>query len=392
MKHAILASFIVLTAIAAEPPEVAQAVAIAKSGKPDDAAALLQKAVTAGSDHARWLLARLHGAGKITGASLKDARVLLEAAAQAGYGPAAYDLARLAEAGALSGGKPDDDQTEFYYRGAAESGLAVAQFRMAQYAARDEKAALDWLKKAAAQKHAPSMLLAARIMDRGTEGAVNAKAAVAMLKDAADMGYAPAINDLGVRASEGRGVEKSPEAAFAYFKDAAGKGLAAAEVNLSVCLAQGIGCAKDPAAAAKRLVAAERMGHPVAEFLAAEGAEKAKELAQAYTLYARAAEAPNAEAAKRRDALKARLSPAQLKKAEAAIAAAAKLALPAPATDYFTPPVPDAAFAAKFPSDQSETLAGLLIVTGSAVPPHFTADGGTGVVKMSAGKVTQGNW
>jgi TPR repeat protein len=91
--------------------------------KIDEAETLLSAAAEKNSDQARWLLARLHGAGKIKAASLQTARKLLEAAAQAGYGPAAYDLARLAEAGALSEGKPDKDQTVFYFKGAAESGL-----------------------------------------------------------------------------------------------------------------------------------------------------------------------------------------------------------------------------------------------------------------------------
>src|SRR5262245_27251722 len=94
-----------------EPPEVEKAIAAARSGKVDEAATLLSTAAEKDSNQARWLLARLHGAGKMKGASLQTARKLLETAAQAGYGPAAYDLARLAEAGALSEGKPDKDQT-----------------------------------------------------------------------------------------------------------------------------------------------------------------------------------------------------------------------------------------------------------------------------------------
>ena len=114
------------TTQSAEPPELEKGIAAARAGKIDEAATLLSAAAEKNSDQARWLLARLHGAGKIKGASLQTARKLLEAAAQAGYGPAAYDLARLAEAGALSEGKPDKDETVFYFKGAAQSGLAVA--------------------------------------------------------------------------------------------------------------------------------------------------------------------------------------------------------------------------------------------------------------------------
>ena len=368
---------------AAEPAEIEKAIAAAQGGKVDDAAVLLQNAVAQNSDQARWLLARLHGAGKITGASLVKARELLEAAAQAGYGPAAYDLARLAEAGALSAGKPDKDQTVFYFKGAAESGLAVAQYRMGNYAAtgeagtRDEKAALDWFRKAADQKHPPSMLAAARMMD--------AKAATALVKAAADLGYAPAMNDYGVRLLKGVGVEKDEKGAAGWIKKAAATGLPAAGLNLGVL-------EKD--SAAKAAAAAAKAGHPVGQFLSAEAAEKEGKLAVAFALFSQAADSSHEEAAKRRDALKAKLSPAQQKDADAQIAAAAKAAPPADSgPDYAAPPVPNAAFAAIFPRDPADRLAGAVAIDGPAVPPQFRVDAsGFGAVKASAGKATTQNW
>ena len=368
---------------AADPPEVDQAIAAAKDGKVDDAVAMLGKAVGQGSDQARWLLARLHGAGKIQGASLVKARELLEAAAQAGYGPAAYDLARLAEAGALSAGKPDKDQTVFYFKGAAESGLAVAQYRMGNYAAtgeagtRDEKAALEWFKKAAEQKHLPSMLAAARMMD--------AKAATALVKSAADLGYAPAMNDYGVRLLKGVGVEKDEKAAATWIKKAAATGLPAAVLNVGLL---------EKETAGKAAADAAKAGHPVGQFLAADAAEKAGKLADAFALFSQAADASHEEAGKRRDALKAKLSPAQQKEADAQIAAAAKGAQPADSgPDYAAPPIPNAAFAAIFPRDSADRLAGAIALEGPAVPPQFRVDAsGFGAVKASAGKATAPNW
>ena len=368
---------------AAEPPEIAKAIAVAGSGKVDEAAALLAKAVEQNSDEARWLLARLHGAGKMKGASLVNARELLEAAAQAGYGPAAYDLARLAEAGALSAGKPDQDQTVFYFKGAAESGLAVAQYRMGTYAAtgeagpRDEKAALEWFKKAAEQKHPPSMLAAARMME--------AKAATALVKSAAELGYAPAMNDYGVRLLKGVGVEKDEKGAATWLKKAAAVNLPAAELNLSIL---------EKGSAAKAAADAAKAGHPVGQFLAAEAAEKEGKLAEAFALFSQAADAGHEEAGKRRDALKAKLSPPQQKEADAQIAAAAKAAPPVESgPDYAAPPVPDAAFAAIFPRDSAERLSGAIAFDGPAVPPQFRVDaGGFGAVKASAGKATTQNW
>ncbi|MEO7319569.1 MAG: tetratricopeptide repeat protein [Chthoniobacteraceae bacterium] len=368
---------------AAEPAELKQGIAAAGAGNLDAAAALLAKAVAQESDEARWLLARLHGTGKMKGASLTKARELLEAAAQAGYGPAAYDLARLAEAGALSAGKPDKDQTVFYFKGAAESGLAVAQYRMGNYAAtgeagaRDEKAALEWFKKAAEQKHPPSMLAAARLMD--------AKAATVLVKAAAEIGYAPAMNDFGVRLLKGVGVEKDEKGAAVWLKKAAATGLPAAQLNMGVLEKDSAGKASGTAAA---------VGHPVGLFLAADGAEKSGKVAEAFALFSRAAESSHEEAGKRRDALKAKLSPAQMKEAEAQIAAAAKAAPPVDAgPDYAAPPVPNAAFAAIFPRDDAERLAGAIALDGPAVPPQFRVEGsGFGAVKASAGKATTQNW
>ena len=369
---------------AAEPPEVGKAIDAAAAGKGDVAAGLLGKAVEENSDEARWLLARLHGAGKIKGASLVKARELLEAAAQAGYGPAAYDLARLAEAGALSAGKPDKDQTVFYFKGAAESGLAVAQYRMGTYAAtggagpRDEKAALEWFKKAAEQKHPPSMLAAARMME--------AKAATALMKAAAELGYAPAMNDYGLRLLKGVGVEKDEKGAGEWLGKARAAGLVAAGLNIEFFLEKDV--------FGKTVAAAAKAGHPVGQFLAGEAAEKAGRLATAFAMYSLAADAPHEEAAKRRDGLKAKLSPAQQKDADAQIAAALQAEPPVDkGPDYAAPPVPNAAFAAIFPRDGADRLAGAIVLEGPAVPPQFRVEGsGFGAVKASAGKATTQNW
>jgi TPR repeat protein len=374
-----------------EPPEVEKAIAAARTGKIDEAATLLSAAVEKNSDQARWLLARLHGAGKIKGASLQTARKLLEAAAQAGYGPAAYDLARLAEAGALSAGKPDKDQTLFYYKGAAESGLAVAQYRMGTYAAtgeagaRNDKAALEWFRKAAAQKHPPSMLAAARMLDRGVAGAPDTKAGTALVKEAAEAGYPPAMNDLGVRLLKGFGIEKNEKEAKTWIKKAADAGLPAAMLNLA---------ALEKDQLSKVTAVAAKAGHPVGLFLEAEGMEKNGKAVDAFSDYLMAAESGHEEAAKRRDALKAKLSPAQLKQADERVATIGKQPAPADSgPDYAAPPVPDAAFAAVFPRDPAERLAGAIALEGPAVPAQFRVDAPNfGPVRMGAGKATTPNW
>ena len=72
----------------------------------------------------------------------------------------------------------------------------------------------------------------------------------------------------------------------------------------------------------------------------------------------------------------------------------AKAAAPADSgPDYAAPPVPDAAFAAIFPRDAADRLAGAIALEGPAVPPRFRVDAsGFGAVKMGAGKATTPNW
>ena len=79
---------------------------------------------------------------------------------------------------------------------------------------------------------------------------------------------------------------------------------------------------------AKQVASAAKAGHPVGQFLAAEAAEKAGKLADAFALYSQAVDSSHEEAAKHRDALKAKLSPAQQRDADAQIAAATKAGQP----------------------------------------------------------------
>ena len=221
------------------------------------------------------------------------------------------------------------------------------------------------------------MLAAARMLD--------AKEATALVKAAAEAGYAPAMNDYGVRLLKGIGVEKDEQGAAEWLKKAADTGLPAAGLNRSVF-------AKE--SAAKAVAEAAKAGHPVGQFLAGEAAEKAGKLASAFAMFSLAADAPHEEAAKRRDALKAKLSPAQKKDADAQIATALKAEPPVDKEpDYAAPPVPNAAFAAIFPRDGADRLAGAIVLDGPAVPAQFRVEGsGFGAVKASAGKATTQNW
>ena len=141
-------------------------------------------------------------------------------------------------------------------------------------------------------------------------------------------------------------------------------------------------------------IAAAKAGHPVGFFLMAEIGEKEGVATAAFTFYSMAAESGHEEAAKRREALKTKLSPAQMKEAEEKIAAIKKRPAPADAgPDYASPPVPNAAFAAIFPRDSADRLAGAIALDGPAVPPQYRADAsGFGPVKASAGKATTQNW
>ena len=113
-------------------------------------------------------------------------------------------------------------------------------------------------------------------------------------------------------------------AAIGWLTLATQHGLPAALINLGNCYEVGNGVLIDLNRAGEYYGAAAKAGSPVAQMIIGrlfeEGKGTAKNPAFAYVNYTRAADGGIQEAAKKRDEIKATLTPAQLKEAETILA------------------------------------------------------------------------
>lgn len=198
----------------------------------------------------------------------KEARRWYGIAADKGYARAQSNLGHMLAEG--HGGPADLDQAKYWYEKAAAQGdprgryllgmltlegragiarneaeavrlirLAAedkereAQYRMAllygtgqaQGVKRDDKLALEWLRKSAAQRLPEAELLLGAVHARGLYGVKrDPKAAVGWLRKSALQGNVEAMYGLGLAYAEGRGVEKDPTEAYGWMLHAARNG------------------------------------------------------------------------------------------------------------------------------------------------------------------------
>ncbi|QFU15555.1 SEL1-like repeat protein [Microvirga thermotolerans] len=207
---------------------------------------------------------------------------------------------------------------------------------------------------------APGVPSARFVLDPGTLGALPAETP-ADLRQAALSGDAAAVYEIALKAAEGRGLPRDPALAFRLFERAAQAGLAPAQERLAALYDKGIGTQRDAKLAVAWYERAARGGnlrsmHNLATLLAAgalgradyaaalrwyreaaeagirdsqfnlgvlhaSGAGTRKDPAQAFRWFALAAAQGDAEAARKRDEVAARLSPEELAAARAAVEA-----------------------------------------------------------------------
>jgi localization factor PodJL len=173
-----------------------------------------------------------------------------------------------------------------------QPGDATAIYELASRAAdgrgmdRDLALAARLFENAAAQGFAPAQYRIGKLYEKGLGVARDAVTAKGWYQRAADNGNALAMHQLGVLIAEGVGGRPDYAAAIAWFRRAAQHGIRDSQFNLAVLLARGLGGAQD--------------------------------LAGSYTWFAIVAAQGDQDAAKKRDEVAARLTPAKL--------AAAKLA------------------------------------------------------------------
>lgn len=171
-------------------------------------------------------------------------------------------------------------------RRAAMAGDANAVHELAVRAAdgigmaRDQKLALRLFERAAAAGSAPAQFRLANIHEKGIGTARDAKLAVTWYKRAAEKGNAKAMHNLAVLLAEGADGRPDYAAAAELFRKAAELGVRDSQFNLAILLGRGLGVEQD--------------------------------MTQAYTWFAVAARQGDADAAKKRDEVGAKLTPVDL--------------------------------------------------------------------------------
>ena len=313
---------------AAFPAALKKAREALEKGDAEGAVKLLRPEAEKGNADAANALGELTVAGRGTKASPAEALKWFQKAADAGSSAAQFNLARLLFNGA-EGVPKDGEKARFLLRTSAEAGFAPAQAELGgsieSLAARSEDKAQiaesrAWYEKAAAQNQPEALLSLARFYDGGIAGLETSPLkAFDLCFRAAKAGSIVAMNEMGVRYQKGAGVREDNVAAIGWFTLGAQHGLPAALVNLGNCYEVGNGVRQDLDQAGRNYSAAARQNFGPAEFLLGQMIEQGKgapvNLAHAYVLYTRAGAQKNEEAAKRADAIKAKLTPAQLEEA-----------------------------------------------------------------------------
>jgi localization factor PodJL len=149
--------------------------------------------------------------------------------------------------------------------------------------------------------------------------------AAAWYQRAADAGMTPALYRLASLHERGQGVPKNLGRAVALYRDAAERGNPGAMYNLAVLLSTGAAGAPDQQAAIRWFHAAAEHGVTDGQYnlgvIYARGIGVPVNREEAYKWFAVAAAAGDPDAAGQRDQVAAGLSPAQLARARAAVAA-----------------------------------------------------------------------
>ena len=148
------------------------------------------------------------------------------------------------------------------------------------------------------------------------------KAAAGWFEKAARQGLAPAAYRLGSQFEKGIGVARDAAQSTDWYQRAADAGNIRAMHNLAVMLAEGVGGKSDYTKAAQWFAKASQMGVRDSQFnlaiLYARGLGIEQSLSESYKWFAIAAAQGDADAAKKRDEVAARLDPKALASAKAA--------------------------------------------------------------------------
>ena len=192
---------------------------------------------------------------------------------------------------------------------------------LAALARRDYAAAAKELRPLAERGNAEAQYRVGLMHEFGAGYPKDVQQAVTWLTRAANQGHVAAQQELGVVYTTGDGVAKDDAKAVAWFRKAANAGNPTAQYNLALMLAKGAGVRQDYAQALDWFRKAATQGFALAQFKVGvayeQGAGVAADPVLAYANYAIAARDGNTEHMAHRDALAARLTPAQVQRGDA---------------------------------------------------------------------------
>jgi uncharacterized protein len=137
-------------------------------------------------------------------------------------------------------------------RARASAGDVVAQFSvgaMLYYGSADTAQGIDWIRKAAAQRHAAAEFQMGQVYDFGFGAAQDDREALAWYRKAAEHGSAPGQRTVGEFYRKGRGVAADSAEAAQWFRRAADGDDLRAQYQLGQMYFDGTGVPRDYASA-----------------------------------------------------------------------------------------------------------------------------------------------
>ena len=220
-----------------------------------------------------------------------------------------------------------------WYRRAAEQGRAGAQFNLGlmydkgEGVPQDYAEAARWYRRAAKQGHAVAQFNLGLMYDKGEGVPQDYAEAARWYRRAAEQGHAVAQFNLGLMYANGEGVPQHYAEALRWYRRAAEQGHASAQFNLGLIYDKGEGIPQDYAEAARWYRRAAEQGHAGAQnnlgVMYAKGEGVPKDFVQAHKWYNLAASRASSsdpdlreKAVRSRDRIAARLTPAQLARAQ----------------------------------------------------------------------------
>ena len=261
----------------------------------------------------------------------KTAEGLLRPLAEQGNATAQFDLGGMYQNG--QGVPQDYAEASRWYRLAAEQGEGRAQVELgAMYengegVPRDYAEALKWFRKAADQDFPAAQYNLGQMYRLGSGVPPDNAAAAKWYRLAANKGYAAAQSNLGAMYARGQGVRQDYTGALKWFHLAADHGDLDAQFNIGGMYDHGQGVPRDYAEASKWYRLAAEQGYVYAQnslgIMYAEGQGVEQDYVQAYMWFNLAAtriRASNTEGRalviKNRDAVAAKMTPAQIAQAQ----------------------------------------------------------------------------